>query len=100
MNEEELLLAHAAATHDVDVDIDVDGDVYHDETPSLRTDSGSVSPSPPTGRSRSSSSHGSLPPTPLLGAEADMNPALWEITKHGPQSTELHVMPTTPIQPR
>ena len=65
-----------------------------DETPSLRADSGS--PSPPAHRSHSASSLGSLPPTPLLGAEdkalaplrlPNFQPGMFDMLKPPPRTT-------------
>ncbi|KAK4685765.1 hypothetical protein P7C73_g4375, partial [Tremellales sp. Uapishka_1] len=71
------------------------------QTPSLRADSGS--PSPPTHRSRSTSSNGaSLPPTPLLGGDETSLPAfsnalpLWELFKQPPRSRNEHYIPPSP----
>ena len=78
------------------------GSNFDQETPSLRTDSGS--PSPPIRRSASSSSSAaasSLPPTPLLSAdEAGPIPPtssqVWEALKHQTHESRRRSVPTIP----
>lgn len=98
MNEEELRETHLAAQPKAEETWTEEVFAFDQETPSLRADSGS--PSPMAHRSRTSSSNGgSLPPTPLLSAEAigglpSMNNThLWDMLKPGLKEQQAFTSP-------